>query len=99
MRLSRERLMAEAEATGFRPEVLEKVIHLLNLLTVFQRHPALGGRLAISPDGRIHSGPSSPAVESAECAEPPLASIATTSSAGATAYWSTSSGYFPNARG
>ncbi len=29
MRLSRERLMAETEATGFRPEVLEKVIHLL----------------------------------------------------------------------
>jgi predicted nucleotidyltransferase component of viral defense system len=47
MRLSRERLMAESEATGFRPEVLEKVIHLLNLLTVFQRHPALGGRLAL----------------------------------------------------
>jgi len=42
MRLSRERLTAEAEATGFRPEALEKVIHLLNLLTVFQRHPALG---------------------------------------------------------
>ena len=47
MRLSRERLMAESEATGFRPDVLEKVIHLLNLLTVFQRHPALGGRLAL----------------------------------------------------
>ncbi len=47
MRLSRERLMAEAEATGFRPEVLEKVIHLLNLLTVFQRHPALKGHLAL----------------------------------------------------
>ncbi|MGI5923516.1 MAG: nucleotidyl transferase AbiEii/AbiGii toxin family protein [Lentisphaeria bacterium] len=47
MRLSRERLMAESEATGFRPEVLEKVIHLLNLLNVFQRHPALGGRLAL----------------------------------------------------
>lgn len=47
MRLSRERLMAESEATGFRPEVLEKVIHLLNLLTVLQRHPALGGRLAL----------------------------------------------------
>ena len=47
MRLSRERLTAESEATGFRPEVLEKVIHLLNLLSVFQRHPALGGRLAL----------------------------------------------------
>lgn len=47
MRLSRERLAAESEATGFRPEVLEKVIHLLHLLTVLQRHPALGGRLAL----------------------------------------------------
>lgn len=47
MRLSRERLLAESESTGFRPEVLEKVIQLLNLLTAFQRHPALGGRLAL----------------------------------------------------
>ncbi len=47
MKLSRERLMAESETTGFRPEVLEKVIHLLNLLTVFQKHPALSGRLAL----------------------------------------------------
>lgn len=39
--------MAESDATGFRPEVLEKVIHLLNLLTVFQRHPALSTRLAL----------------------------------------------------
>jgi len=39
--------MAESDASGFRPEVLEKVIHLLNLLTVFQRHPALGARLAL----------------------------------------------------
>lgn len=47
MRLSRERLLAEAEATGYRPEVLEKVIHLLNLLTLFQRHPALSEHLAL----------------------------------------------------
>ncbi len=39
--------MAGSEATGFRPEVLEKVIHLLNLLAVFKRHPALGSRLAL----------------------------------------------------
>ena len=39
--------MAESAATGFRPEVLEKVIHLLNLLAVFQRHSALRGRLAL----------------------------------------------------
>lgn len=47
MRLSPERLRAESEATGFRPEVLEKVIHLLNLLGCLQRHPALAGRLAL----------------------------------------------------
>jgi len=39
MRLSIERLTAEATATGFRPEMLEKVIHLLGLLEGFSPHP------------------------------------------------------------
>ena len=47
MRVSRERLFHQAEATGFRPEVLEKVIHLLNLLDGFNKHPFLQGRLAL----------------------------------------------------
>jgi predicted nucleotidyltransferase component of viral defense system len=47
MRISRERLRAEAQATGFRAEVLEKVIHLLNLLEGFQSHPFLKDRLAL----------------------------------------------------
>ena len=47
MRISRERLSAEARTTGFRPEVLEKVIHLLNLLEGFRSHPFLKGRLAL----------------------------------------------------
>jgi predicted nucleotidyltransferase component of viral defense system len=47
MKVSPERLMGESEATGFRPEVLEKVIHLLNLLEGFNRHPFLKGRLAL----------------------------------------------------
>ncbi|HPR23257.1 MAG TPA: nucleotidyl transferase AbiEii/AbiGii toxin family protein [Candidatus Sabulitectum sp.] len=47
MMISRERLMAESETTGFRPEILEKVFHLLNLLTVFQRHPVLGNSLVL----------------------------------------------------
>ena len=47
MRLSGERLRAEAEATGFRTEVLEKVIHLLNLLGAFQTHTFLKGRWAL----------------------------------------------------
>ncbi len=47
MKVSRERLIGESQATGFRPEVLEKVIHLLNLLEGFNRHPFLKGRLAV----------------------------------------------------
>lgn len=47
MKLSIERLQAEAEATGFRAEVLEKVFHLLHLLGVIQTHPFLRGKLAL----------------------------------------------------
>jgi hypothetical protein len=47
MKVSRERLTSESQATGFRPEVLEKVIHLLNLLEGFNRHPFLKERLAL----------------------------------------------------
>ncbi len=47
MKVSRERLMSESQATGFRPEVLEKVIHLLSLLNGVNRHPFLKGRLVL----------------------------------------------------
>jgi predicted nucleotidyltransferase component of viral defense system len=47
MKISRRRLLDEAQATGFRPEVLEKVIQLLNLLQGFNRHPFLKGKLAL----------------------------------------------------
>lgn len=47
MKVSREQLAAESQATGFRPEVLEKVIHLLDLLEGFNRHPFLKGRWAL----------------------------------------------------
>ena len=47
MKIPRKKLSAEARITGFRPEVLEKVIHLLNLLEGFQSHPFLKGRLAL----------------------------------------------------
>jgi predicted nucleotidyltransferase component of viral defense system len=47
MRISREKLLSEAEATGFRVEVLEKVIHLLNLLGGFRSHPFLKARLVL----------------------------------------------------
>jgi len=47
MKISRQKLQAEAQSTGFRPEVLEKAIHLLNLLEGFRSHPFLKGRLAL----------------------------------------------------
>lgn len=47
MRRSRPTLEAEAATTGFRPEVLEKVHLLLDLLEGINRHPFLGGRLAL----------------------------------------------------
>lgn len=47
MRISKERLLTESAATGFRPDVLEKAIRLLNLLDSFRSHPFLKGRLAL----------------------------------------------------
>ena len=47
MRVSLERLASDAEATGFRPDVLEKVIHLLGLLDALRSHPFLKGKLAL----------------------------------------------------
>lgn len=47
MKVSLEKLTAEAEATGFRPEVLEKVAHLLGLLNALGSHPFLKGKLAL----------------------------------------------------
>lgn len=45
--VSRERLLEEAEATGFRPQILEKVFLLLQLLTEINRHPDLAGHFAL----------------------------------------------------
>ncbi len=47
MRVSRERLLSEAEVTGFRPEMLEKAMLLLHLLEALFRHPFLKNRLAL----------------------------------------------------
>ncbi len=41
MRISKERLLSDAEATGFRTEMLEKAILLLHLLEVLFHHPFL----------------------------------------------------------
>jgi predicted nucleotidyltransferase component of viral defense system len=45
--LSRERLMAEASRTGFRPDMLEKVARLLALLDALQAHAILKNKLAL----------------------------------------------------
>jgi predicted nucleotidyltransferase component of viral defense system len=47
MKLSKEKLMAEAASTGYRPEMLEKVIRLLELLEGFRSHPFLRKRLVL----------------------------------------------------
>ena len=47
MRISPERLTAEAEATGFQSELLEKTFHLLGLLDDINSHPFLRGKLAL----------------------------------------------------
>ncbi len=47
MRLSRESLQREAADTGFRPEVLEKVFLLLDLLEAINGHPEISGKLAL----------------------------------------------------
>lgn len=47
MKISYEKLTAQAEATGFRADVLEKVAHLLGLLEAFGRHPFLRGKLVL----------------------------------------------------
>jgi len=47
MKISGQQLTKDATTTGYRPEILEKVFHLLNLLNGFQSHPYLKGRLAL----------------------------------------------------
>ncbi|MGO8673245.1 MAG: nucleotidyl transferase AbiEii/AbiGii toxin family protein [Capsulimonadaceae bacterium] len=47
MRISREKLLSQAEATDFAPAMLEKVILLLQLLERINRHPNLDGKLAL----------------------------------------------------
>ena len=47
MRVSLERLALDAEATGFHPDLLEKVVQLLGLLEAIRSHPFLMGKLAL----------------------------------------------------
>lgn len=47
MKISPEKLAAESEVTGFRPDVLEKVAHLLGLLDAMRSHPFLKEKLVL----------------------------------------------------
>ncbi len=47
MKFSPEKLAAEAQATGIRPDVLEKVAHLLGLLDALRSHPFLKEKLVL----------------------------------------------------
>jgi len=47
VRISSETLIAQAEATGFRTDILEKVGYLIHLLEALRSHPFLKGRLAL----------------------------------------------------
>ncbi|OGT42686.1 MAG: hypothetical protein A3F13_09490 [Gammaproteobacteria bacterium RIFCSPHIGHO2_12_FULL_40_19] len=47
MLVSTERLYYEAESTGFRPEILEKVIYLIHLLSRFSEDPFLKDRFVL----------------------------------------------------
>ncbi len=47
MNLTLQELQSEAAATGFPPETLDKVIHLIGLLNAFRRHPFLKDRVVL----------------------------------------------------
>jgi hypothetical protein len=47
MKISLEKLTAQAASTGLRPEVLEKVAHLLGFFDALRSHPFLKGKLAL----------------------------------------------------
>jgi hypothetical protein len=47
MKLSKDKLLSEATDTGYRPEMLEKVIRLLDLLEGLRSHPFLKKRLVL----------------------------------------------------
>ena len=44
MKVSRQRITEISDATGFRPDVIEKVVYLLMLLNALNSHPFLKGR-------------------------------------------------------
>jgi hypothetical protein len=56
-------ILAVAESTGFRADVIEKVLHLLNLLNTLNSHPYQWGNRAVIVNNRCRrAGP--------HCSEP-----------------------------
>ena len=49
VRISSEMLLTQAEATGFRTDILEKVGLLIHLLEAMRSHPFLKGRYGPEP--------------------------------------------------
>ncbi|MCA9407819.1 MAG: nucleotidyl transferase AbiEii/AbiGii toxin family protein [Candidatus Omnitrophica bacterium] len=47
MKVSQERILEISQETGFRPDVIEKVVYLLTLLNALNSHPFLKGRWAL----------------------------------------------------
>ena len=47
MKISKEELLKETVATGFRPEILEKVWHLMTILNAINEHFFLSGKLVL----------------------------------------------------
>lgn len=47
MRISPEKLSAESKSTGFRPDMLEKVAYILNLVNAIHSHPFLKDKLIL----------------------------------------------------
>ena len=47
MKVSQERILEISQETGFRPDVIEKVVYLLMLLNALNSHPFLKGRWAL----------------------------------------------------
>jgi predicted nucleotidyltransferase component of viral defense system len=47
MRISREKLASLVKTTGFRPDMVEKVVRLINLMNLINTHPILKGKLAL----------------------------------------------------
>ena len=47
MRISREEIISISDSTGFRDDVVEKVVQLLNLLNKLNSHSFLKGKLAL----------------------------------------------------